>query len=69
MNTAQAIDRMRQIIRRQHKALSTEDCYIFWLRRYMAAVRQMSPELPNPFSPFTLSPCNTSQCRLSQHLI
>ena len=47
MNTAQAIDRMRQIIRRQHKALSTEDCYIFWLRRYMAAVRQMSLELPS----------------------
>jgi hypothetical protein len=25
MNSAEAIDRMRQIIRRQHKALATED--------------------------------------------
>ena len=27
--------------RRQHKALSTEDTYIFWLRRYMIALREM----------------------------
>jgi hypothetical protein len=33
MNTAQAIRRMREVIRRQHKA--------FWLRRYMAALREM----------------------------
>jgi hypothetical protein len=36
---------MRQVIRRQHKALSTEDCYIFWLRRYMTALRQMPANL------------------------
>jgi len=41
MNTTQAICRMREVIRRQHKALSTEDCYVFWLRRYMTALRQM----------------------------
>src|SRR5439155_26944939 len=45
MNADQAIDRMRQVIRRQHKALSTEDSYIQWLRRYMKALRQMSPGL------------------------
>jgi len=28
MNTTQAICRMREVIRRQHKALSIEDCYI-----------------------------------------
>ena len=38
---------MRQVIRRQHKALSTEDCYTFWLRRYMAALRQMPANLPS----------------------
>jgi len=38
MNTAKAIQRLRQVIRRQHKALSTEHCYVFWLRRYMAAL-------------------------------
>ncbi len=41
MNTTQAICRMREVIRRQHKALSTEDSYVFWLRRYMTALRQM----------------------------
>jgi len=38
MNTAQAVQRTRDVLRRQHKALSTEDTYIFWLRRYMTAV-------------------------------
>jgi integrase len=41
MKEAQAIDRMRQVIRRQHKALATEDAYVLWLRRYMRALRQM----------------------------
>jgi hypothetical protein len=41
MNTTQAICRMREVIRRQHKALSTEDSYVFWLRRYMTVLRQM----------------------------
>jgi site-specific recombinase XerD len=45
MNEAQAIDRMRQVIRRQHKALATEDAYVLWLRRYMRALRQMPPQL------------------------
>ncbi len=45
MNADHAIDRMRQVIRRQHKALSTEDSYIQWLRRYMKALRQMPPGL------------------------
>ena len=38
MNEAQAIDRMRQVIRPQHKALVTEDAYVLWLRRYMRAL-------------------------------
>ena len=41
MKTAEAINIARQVIRRQHKALSTEDTYIFWLRRYMIALREM----------------------------
>ena len=41
MNTLQAICREREVIRRQHKALSNEDCYTFWLRRYMRALREM----------------------------
>jgi hypothetical protein len=46
MNAAQAIQKLRQVIRRQHKALATEETYVLWLRRYMAAVRQM----PNALS-------------------
>jgi len=36
---------MREVIRRQHKALSTEDSYVFWLRRYMTALREMPQDL------------------------
>ena len=46
MKTTEAIQRLRQVIRRQHKALSTESCYVHWLSRYIRAVRQM----PKTFS-------------------
>jgi hypothetical protein len=45
MNETQAIERMRQVIRRQHKAPATEDAYVLWLRRYMKALCRMPPEL------------------------
>ena len=45
MNPSQAICRVREVIRRQHKALATEDCYTFWLRRYMRAVLEMPTDL------------------------
>src|SRR5690348_18457642 len=35
MKREQAIDQLRQVIRRKHFALSTEDSYCSWLRRYM----------------------------------
>lgn len=38
MNPSQAIIKQREVNRRQHKALSTENSYTFWLRRYMAAL-------------------------------
>ncbi len=37
---------MREVIRRQHKALATEESYTFWLRRYMRAL----PEMPRDLS-------------------
>ena len=40
MNTEQALQRLRAVVRRQHKALSTESSYVFWLRRYMTAVHR-----------------------------
>jgi hypothetical protein len=45
MKGSQAIDRMRQVIRLQHKSLATEDCCVFWLRRYIAARHTISAEL------------------------
>jgi site-specific recombinase XerD len=41
MNTSQAISGLRAVMRRQHKALSTEQSYIGWLRRYMTTLREM----------------------------
>ncbi len=45
MNMTQAINRARDVIRRQHKALSTEGTYLFWLRRYIGALHRMPPGL------------------------
>ena len=45
MTNSQAIERLRQVLRRQHKALSTEDCYIFWVRRYIMALRSVPKDL------------------------
>lgn len=45
MTSSQAINKTRDVIRRQHKAISTEQTYLFWLRRYIAAIRQMPNEL------------------------
>ncbi len=47
MNATYSIQRLRQVIRLQHKALATEESYVLWLRRYIAALRQMPPELPS----------------------
>ena len=47
MNKSQALDRLRQVLRRQHKALATEDCYTFWVRRYMVALQSMPKDLPS----------------------
>ncbi len=47
MNTAQAINRVREVIRRQHKALSSENSYLYWLRQYMGALRTMPSNLPS----------------------
>lgn len=47
MTPTQAIDRAREVIRRQHKAIATEESYLQWLRRYIAAVAQMPNGLPS----------------------
>jgi integron integrase len=41
MNVEQATQQLRQVLRRQHKALSTESNYVYWLRRYALSLRRM----------------------------
>jgi integron integrase len=45
MNFNFAIEQLRCVLRRQHKALATEDNYIFWLRRYVKALNKMPDSL------------------------
>jgi len=44
MNSTEAVERTRAVIRRQHKTIATEQTYLtylHWLRRYMVALVQM----------------------------
>ena len=45
MKIQEAISRVRDVLRRQHKALATEKTYVFWLQRYTTALRHMPPTL------------------------
>jgi integron integrase len=45
MNLNFAIEQLRCVLRRQHKALATEANYIFWLRRYVQALDKMPDSL------------------------
>src|SRR3974390_913014 len=45
MNLDLAIEELRCVLRRQHKALSTESTYIFWLRRFVTALDGMPDSL------------------------
>ena len=45
MNTSQAFERARAVIRRQHKTPATEQTYLHWLRHYMAALQEMPQSL------------------------
>jgi site-specific recombinase XerD len=47
MNHTEAIARARDVLRRQHKSLATERCYLHWLARYMRALRHMPATLPS----------------------
>lgn len=47
MTPSEAIRRLTEVCRRQHKAESTSEAYAGWLRRYMAAALQMPTTLPS----------------------
>lgn len=41
MKRQEALQNLRMVLRRQHKALSTEQSYVGWLSRYITAIAQM----------------------------
>ena len=41
MNAREAIARAREVLRRQHKAIATEQAYLHWLGRYIHALRHI----------------------------
>ena len=41
MNLSITIEQLRDVLRRQHKALATESNYVYWLRQYMTALNSM----------------------------
>ena len=45
MNPHQAIQQLQNVIRRQHKSLSTESSYVYWLKRFMTAIQSLPPLL------------------------
>jgi integron integrase len=47
MNTHESILRLQKVIRRQHKALNTENTYVYWLKRYISAIRHLPQTLPS----------------------
>ena len=45
MNLHLAIERLRDVLRRQPMALATESTYVHWLRQYMTALNSMPATL------------------------
>ena len=45
MNLINAIERLRGVLRRQHKAITTENTYVYWLRHYVNALNTMPAAL------------------------
>lgn len=45
MNLPIAIEQLRNVLRRQHKAIATEASYVYWLRHYVTALKGMSNSL------------------------
>ena len=47
MNLPNAIERLRNVLRPQHKAIATEALYIYWLRHYVIAIKAVPSSLPS----------------------
>ena len=51
MRATEAVRRMREVIRRQPMALSTEQAHVHWSRRYVGALQGIPPTLPSEKKP------------------
>jgi integrase len=47
MDLPNAIERLLNVLRRQHKAIATEASYVYWLRHYVTALKDMPNSLPS----------------------
>jgi len=45
MTTDQALEKLTDVLRRKHLALSTEQCYCAWLRRYCDYILELPVHL------------------------
>ena len=44
MKVEEATQKLRDVIRRKHLSLSTEDAYCHWLKRFSSYIRKLPPE-------------------------
>jgi hypothetical protein len=54
MKAEDAIQKLRDVIRRKHFSLSTEDSYCGWLKRFCSYIKKFPPQTPH----FANSPDN-----------
>src|ERR1700676_363979 len=47
MKAEDAIQKLRDVIRRKHFSLSTEDSYCGWLKRFYAYIKNLPPQTPS----------------------
>ena len=47
MKTEDAIQKLRDVIRRKHFSLSTEDSYRNWLKRFCSHIKKLPPGMPS----------------------
>jgi hypothetical protein len=50
LNLPDAIERLRNLLRRQRKAIATETSCAYWLRHYVTALKAMPSSLRSPAS-------------------
>jgi hypothetical protein len=45
MNIHESILQLQKVVRRQHKALNTENTYLYWLKRYIPVIQHLPKTL------------------------